>query len=79
MVWLCSDEDYILTGTFPLDYDFKTNSESGAKYMIGMSVPPIMTARIADEIYDQWLSKLNGFEKTEAGRANFLKSFETNA
>ena len=75
----CSDEDYILTGTFPLDYDFKTNSESGAKYMIGMSVPPIMTARIADEIYDQWLSKLNGFEKTEAGRANFLKSFETNA
>jgi hypothetical protein len=38
-----------------------------------------MTARIADEIYDQWLSKLNGFEKTEAGGANFLKSFETNA
>jgi DNA (cytosine-5)-methyltransferase 1 len=75
----CSDEDYILTGSYPMDYDFKTNSESGAKYMIGMSVPPIMTARIADEIYEQWLSKLNGFEKTDAGGANFLKSFETNA
>lgn len=54
----CSDKDYILTGTFPLDYDFKTNSESGAKYMIGMSVPPVMTAQIATEIYNQWLNYL---------------------
>ena len=54
----CSDEDYILTGSFPLDYDFKTNSESGAKYMIGMSVPPVMTAQISHQIYLQWLSKI---------------------
>ena len=46
----CSDEDYILTGSFPLDYDFKTNSESGAKYMIGMSVPPVMTADITPNL-----------------------------
>ena len=54
----CSDDDYILTGTFPRDYDFKTNSESGAKYMIGMSVPPVMTAQIAKQVYEQWLSKI---------------------
>jgi len=73
----CSDEDYIKCGTFPMDYNFKTESESGAKYMIGMSVPPIMTARIADEIFEQWLKPLHSFEKTDAGGANFLKSFET--
>lgn len=71
-----SDEAIKKGGSYPLDYDFKTNK---VVYLVGMSVPPIMTARIADEIYDQWLSKLNGFEKTEAGGANFLKSFETNA
>lgn len=53
----CSDEDYILTGSFPLDYNFKTNSENGVKYLIGMSVPPIMTAQIATEIYNQWITK----------------------
>ena len=71
-------EEYQLAGTYPMDYNF-TEFNSNPVYLIGMSVPPIMTARIADEIYEQWLSKLNGFEKTEAGGANFLKSFETNA
>lgn len=42
-------------GTFPLDYNFLKNK---AGYMIGMSVPPVMTAQIATEIYHQWLSKL---------------------
>lgn len=42
-------------GTFPLDYDFKGMKP---KYLIGMSVPPVMTANIATEIYLQWLSKL---------------------
>jgi len=71
-------EEYQFAGTYPTDYNF-TEFNNNPVYLIGMSVPPIMTARIADEIYDQWLSKLNGFEKTEAGGANFLKSFETNA
>jgi DNA (cytosine-5)-methyltransferase 1 len=44
-----------LAGSFPLDYNF-LNLKS--KYLIGMSVPPIMIARIADEIYSQWLSKI---------------------
>jgi len=42
-------------GSYPLDYDFlKLNP----KYLIGMSVPPIMTANIATEIYNQWLNCL---------------------
>ena len=28
------------------------------QYLIGMSVPPVMTANIATEIYNQWLNKL---------------------
>lgn len=41
-------------GSFPLDY--KTNQD--AKYLIGMSVPPVMTAQISHQIYLQWLSKI---------------------
>ena len=47
--------EYSLIGSFPLDYDFK---EQKYGYLIGMSVPPVMTANIATEIYSQWLSKL---------------------
>lgn len=41
-------------GTYPLDYNFKSVD---TKYLIGMSVPPVMTAQIAHQIYLQWLSK----------------------
>jgi len=44
-----------LGGSYPLDYNFMEN-ETG--YLVGMSVPPVMTAQIASNIYDQWLSKL---------------------
>jgi len=47
--------DYILGGSFPVDYNFQKFNK---KYLIGMSVPPVMTARIAQRVYDQWLSKL---------------------
>jgi len=42
-------------GSYPQDYNFK-----GVQYhyLIGMSVPPVMTAQIATEIYLQWLSKI---------------------
>jgi DNA (cytosine-5)-methyltransferase 1 len=43
-------------GTYPHDYQFLTNKP---EYLIGMSVPPIMTAQIATRIYEQWLSKIN--------------------
>jgi DNA (cytosine-5)-methyltransferase 1 len=39
-------------GSYPMDYDFKGLKN---KYLIGMSVPPVMTAQIATEIYNQWL------------------------
>jgi DNA (cytosine-5)-methyltransferase 1 len=44
-----------MIGSYPLDYNF-LNNETG--YLVGMSVPPVMTAQIATEIYNQWLSKL---------------------
>jgi DNA (cytosine-5)-methyltransferase 1 len=49
------DNDIILAGSFPIDYNFLDNK---IKYLIGMSVPPIMTAQIATEIHKQWLINL---------------------
>jgi DNA (cytosine-5)-methyltransferase 1 len=49
--FLLSDEEIILGGSYPLDYNFKTIKP---KYLIGMSVPPIMTAQIAHQIWLQW-------------------------
>ena len=42
-------------GSYPLDYNFQ---KMEPQYLIGMSVPPVMTAQIANQIYLQWLSKL---------------------
>ena len=41
-----------LIGSFPGDYNYLDISP---KYLIGMSVPPIMMAQIANQIYKQWL------------------------
>lgn len=48
-------DDLINGGSFPSDYDFL---QVKPKYLIGMSVPPVMIAQIASRIYEQWLSKL---------------------
>lgn len=45
-----SNNELKLAGSYPLDYNFK-NIEP--KYLIGMSVPPVMIAQIAHEIYLQ--------------------------
>lgn len=50
-----SEREFKLIGSYPLDYDFKGNNPG---YLIGMSVPPLMTAQISNQIYKQWLSKL---------------------
>lgn len=50
-----SKDEFCKIGTYPMDYNF-TGSNFG--YLIGMSVPPVMTAQIASRIYEQWLSKL---------------------
>jgi DNA (cytosine-5)-methyltransferase 1 len=50
-----SKNELCLAGSYPLDYDFMSNKPG---YLIGMSVPPVMTAQIAKQVYKQWLSKL---------------------
>ena len=62
----CTMADYTAMGAFPQDYAFDLDgndkkARSMCKYMVGMSVPPSMTAHIAYEIWAQWLSR-------EAGR-----------
>ena len=47
-----ADMDFVNTQTFPQDYDFIDQSP---KYVCGMSVPPLMMARIAKEVERQWL------------------------
>lgn len=41
--------------TFPEDYKAQENKVS---FLTGMCVPPVMTAQIASQIYEQWLSKI---------------------
>ena len=48
----CSNDEYKQIGSYPMDYNFK---KIEPKYLIGMSVPPVMTAQIAYQIYLQWL------------------------
>ncbi len=54
-----SKNDYCVCGTYPLDYNFK-NIEP--KYLIGMSVPPVMMAQISYQIYLQWFANDNSIE-----------------
>ena len=53
--YILKKESYNLIGSYPTDYNFKGNDNV---YLIGMSVPPIMTAQIASRIYEQWLKRL---------------------
>lgn len=48
--------EFCAVGSYPQDYNFKDNKYG---YLIGMSVPPVMTAQIANQIYIQWLSKMS--------------------
>ena len=50
-----NNKEIIKGGSYPKDYNF---GKLPAIYLIGMSVPPVMTAQIASNIYDQWLSKI---------------------
>ena len=47
---LLTDRDIITCQTFPQDYDFM---DQGVQYVCGMSVPPVMMANVAREIYEQ--------------------------
>lgn len=49
-------EEVIRIGSFPRDYAFE--SPHIGMYMIGMSVPPLMTKAVADAITEQWVPLL---------------------
>lgn len=52
-----SDREIVLAGSYPLDYDYRGVKPS---YLVGMSVPPVMTAQIATRIYEQWMNERQG-------------------
>lgn len=49
-------KEVFLVHSFPLDY--KLVNQKRYNYIPAMSVPPLMMAKIANEIYKQWLSKI---------------------
>lgn len=49
---LMTDKDIVSCQTFPQDYDFMGQS---VQYVCGMSVPPVMMAKISEQVYLQWL------------------------
>lgn len=48
-----NDNEYRQISSFPKDYDF---NGMDARYVLGMSVPPLMIAQIANAIKNQWFS-----------------------
>ena len=46
-----NDTEYTRISSFPSDFDY---CSSDVRYVCGMSVPPLMIARIANEIRKQW-------------------------
>lgn len=51
---LMTDKDIIGCQTFPQDYNFL---DQNVQYICGMSVPPVMMAKISEQVYFQWLKK----------------------
>ena len=60
---LMTDRDFINCQTFPQDYDFMDQS---VQYICGMSVPPVMMAKISEQVYRQWLKGSDNCEDAEA-------------
>ena len=50
-----SKKELCKIGSYPQDYDFLKNNPG---YLIGMSVPPLMVAKVSQQIHEQWLSKI---------------------
>jgi len=56
-----SDKCLSLIGSYPMDY--KANVKMA--YLIGMSVPPVMMAQIAHQVYLQWLMVNGSLKESE--------------
>lgn len=50
-----TDNEYKLGGSYPMDYNFL---DLIPKYLIGMSVPPVMMAQVSNQVYKQLLANL---------------------
>ena len=59
---LMTDRDIISCQTFPQDYDFMGQN---VQYICGMSVPPVMMAKISELVYRQWLKGSGADEDAE--------------
>ena len=46
-----NDLEIKLAGSYPLDYDFLKSKTS---YLVGMSVPPVMTAQVVTRVWEAW-------------------------
>lgn len=51
-----SNLECCMLGSYPMDYDFM---DINPKYLIGMSVPPVMTAQISNQMFLQWFNNKN--------------------
>lgn len=48
-----------LAQSFPMDYDFLSDKHTKIKYVLGMSVPPIMMAHLATRLKNEWQAIFN--------------------
>jgi DNA (cytosine-5)-methyltransferase 1 len=55
-----NEREYMVCGSYPLDYD---SLGTDPKWLVGMSVPPIMMAQIALRIKENWLDKIYAYKK----------------
>lgn len=69
-----TNEQFCLIGSYPLDYKF----EKEAGYMIGMSVPPLMTYGVANEVFKQWFATMNRKDKPNGKENNVNKTKKKN-
>ena len=50
-----NETELLKVSTFPQDYDFPNINR--LRFLVGMCVPPVMTAQIAHQIAVQWFNK----------------------
>ena len=51
--------ELIIAQSFPLDYDFLSDKYSKVKYVLGMSVPPLMMAHLSTRLHTEWRALFN--------------------
>jgi len=52
-----SKEELILIQSFPYDYNFISNTNGNVHYILGMSVPPLMTKAISNVLVEYFIKK----------------------